>query len=229
MKVAISQSNYIPWRGYFDAIAGVDCFVLYDDMQYTKRDWRNRNKILSNQRELWLTIPVAVKGKFYQKIKDTKAIDNKWVDEHLKSIKYAYKKAAYAREVLPFIENLYQTCNYDFLSEINLHFLKGILSYLEIKTQLESSSNFVLPEEKTDKLLHICQSLKAKTYCTGPAAKEYIIEKKFSDSHIHLQYWNNDDYPKYPQSQEPFVNFLSIIDTLFHTGLNARNYMKYMQ
>jgi hypothetical protein len=228
MKIAISQSNYIPWRGYFDAIAGVDCFVLYDEMQYTKRDWRNRNKILSNQKELWLSIPVEVKGKYFQKIKDTKTLDRKWIHAHLQSIKHAYSKSACALEVMPFIEDLYHTCHFDFLSDINLHFLKGIMGYLEIDTRLESSSNFQLPEGKTEKLIHICKKLGASAYYTGPAAKSYMDEYQFIDNQIELNYWDNNNYPSYKQGNQGFVNFLSIIDTLFHTGKDTSKYMKYV-
>lgn len=70
-KVAIVQSNYIPWRGYFDLIAFVDEFIIYDDMQYTKRDWRNRNRIKTSQGLQWITVPVQVKGRFHQKIRET--------------------------------------------------------------------------------------------------------------------------------------------------------------
>ena len=77
-KVAILQSNYIPWKGYFDMIASVDEFILYDDMQYTRRDWRNRNQIKTAQGLKWLTIPVCVKGKYYQKIRDTEIAKSNW-------------------------------------------------------------------------------------------------------------------------------------------------------
>ena len=87
-KVAISQSNYIPWKGYFDNIALVDEFVLYDEMQYTKRDWRNRNKLKTNQGLKWLTIPVEVKGKYYQKINETRISDRNWNVKHLNFLKH---------------------------------------------------------------------------------------------------------------------------------------------
>lgn len=228
MRVAITQSNYIPWRGYFDAIAGVDCFVLYDDMQYTKRDWRNRNRIISNNKTLWLSIPIEVKGKFYQKIKDSKAVDNTWINAHVKTIKHSYGKAANAPEVMPFVEDLYHSCKFNYLSDINQHFLLGIMRFLGIQTRLETSSTFNLPEGKTDKLIHICKSLGAESYFTGPAAKHYIDEEKFINNQIKLNYWQNDDYPEYCQGNAQFVNFLSIVDTLFHVGKNTPNYMKHI-
>lgn len=98
-KVAILQSNYIPWKGYFDIINMVDEFILYDDMQYTRRDWRNRNKIMTPTGLIWLTIPVENKGKFYQKINETKVLDHEWVDKHWRSIQYNYAKTEYFRNM----------------------------------------------------------------------------------------------------------------------------------
>ena len=104
-KVAISQSNYIPWKGYFDNIAMVDEFVLYDDMQYTKRDWRNRNKIKTANGLHWLSVPVDVKGKYFQKINETKISDPSWSTKHLNSLKHNYSKSKCYKEVIDFIED----------------------------------------------------------------------------------------------------------------------------
>src|SRR5262245_47310638 len=106
-RVAIVQSNYIPWKGYFDLINSVDEFVLFDDVQYTRRDWRNRNKIKTPQGLLWLTIPVEVKGKFQQKIHDTRVSDLRWQTKHWQSIAQAYGKARYFAEYRECFENLY--------------------------------------------------------------------------------------------------------------------------
>lgn len=134
-KVIITQSNYIPWKGYIDAIALVDEFILYDDVQYTRRDWRNRNKIKTPQGLVWLTIPVEVKGKYYQKIKEVKVSDHRWVEKHLKTIKHNYARAGCFDEVFPFIEQIYeQATGYSFLSDINYLFLSEICKYLGIST-----------------------------------------------------------------------------------------------
>ena len=134
-KVAISQSNYIPWKGYFDSIAQVDEFVLYDDMQYTKRDWRNRNKIKTPQGVKWMSIPVEVKGKFLKKISNTKISDTDWSKNHLALLKQNYSKAPSYKKAIPFVEELYLTANnFKTISEINHHFISNICKYLNIKT-----------------------------------------------------------------------------------------------
>src|SRR5438046_4323553 len=97
-KAAIVQSNYIPWKGYFDLIRRVDEFILYDDVQYTRRDWRNRNLIKTPQGLRWLTIPVEVKGKYYQSIRDTKIADPVWAASHWQTIVHNYGRAPHVRD-----------------------------------------------------------------------------------------------------------------------------------
>ncbi|HVZ95255.1 MAG TPA: WbqC family protein, partial [Chitinophagaceae bacterium] len=129
-KLLITQSNYIPWKGYFDAINSVDEFVIYDDMQYTKRDWRNRNKIKTANGLQWLTIPVEVKGKYLQKIKDTKISSSKWNKEHWNAVKINYATASFFKQYKDFFEALYLNCNKAYLSEINFLFLTAICNLL---------------------------------------------------------------------------------------------------
>jgi hypothetical protein len=227
-KVAISQSNYIPWRGYFDNIAQVDEFVLYDDMQYTRRDWRNRNKIKTPNGLIWLTIPVEVKGKYFQKIKDTKVSDHKWALKHLNAIKLNYSKADNFKEVFPLIENLYQqAAQLEYLSEINYLFLKNICDFLGINTTLRFSSEFDTSEEnKTQRLVNICKELGATEYYSGPAAKDYMEENLFSKENIAVKYYDYSGYKEYNQLHGDFEPYVSIIDLLLNEGENARNYMK---
>src|SRR4051812_22240537 len=109
-KVAILQSNYIPWKGYFDLINMVDEFIIYDDVQYTKNDWRNRNKIKTPNGLLWLTIPTRQLS-LSQKIIDTQIADNHWNKKHLSTIKQFYSKAPFYKLYQSFIEELYMKCN----------------------------------------------------------------------------------------------------------------------
>ena len=104
-KVAIIQSNYVPWKGYFDIINKVDEFILYDDVQYTRRDWRNRNKIKTPNGLHWLTIPVEVKGKYNQKIKDTIISEFNWTKKHWNAIKFNYANSKYFFEFKDFLKN----------------------------------------------------------------------------------------------------------------------------
>jgi hypothetical protein len=225
-KVLITQSNYIPWKGYFDAINTCDVFVVYDDMQYTKRDWRNRNQIKTAGGLKWLTIPVEVSGKFSQKINETKIADTTWPKSHLEIIRQNYKSANSYKEVLEFVEEMYLSCKSDFLTEINLHFITKINQFLGIKTEIKYSSEFILHEEKTQRLVNICSQLNGTDYYTGPAAKDYMEENKFTEKNINVHYFDYSGYPEYEQLYGEFVQGVSILDLIFNTGANAPLYMK---
>ncbi|MCS6820379.1 MAG: WbqC family protein [Microscillaceae bacterium] len=226
-KVLITQSNYIPWKGYFDAIQLVDEVILYDDMQYTKRDWRNRNLIKTPQGVQWLTIPVEVKGKFFQAIKDVKISDHNWNTKHWKTLQTVYAKAPCFKEHKDFFENLYHNCHETYLSQINWYFLTHINHFLGIKTPMRFSSDFVLIEGKTERLVNLCQQLQATDYYSGSAAKSYLDEALFEQAGIRLHYLDYSGYPEYPQLYPPFTHQVSILDLIFNTGKQATKYMKY--
>lgn len=225
-KVSISQSNYIPWKGYFDMIASVDEFVLYDDMQYTRRDWRNRNKIKTAQGLLWLTVPVEVKGKFDQKIKDTKISEADWNKKHWQTIMQAYAKAPFFKEYKDWAENIYATATHAYLSEVNYHFLQGINQLMGIKTQLRWSSDFALRDGKSERLLGLCKDLNATTYISGPAAKDYLDENLFIKESVFVEWMDYSNYAEYPQLFPPFEHGVTILDLIFNTGPSAKTYMK---
>ena len=219
MKVAINQSNYISWRGYFDMIKSVDLYILYDDVQYTRRDWRNRNKIKTAHGVKWLSIPVNVKGRYFQKIKETTISDKSWNTKHLKTLKGSYSKAKFFKDVFPFIENLYLTANFETISEINFHFIRAICDFLNIKTEIVFSSSYDLTNQhKTDRLVDICKQAKATEYISGPLAKDYINEDKFNNEEIKLTWMDYSGYLDYPQLHGDFVQKLSILDLLFNCG-----------
>jgi hypothetical protein len=221
----ITQSNYIPWKGYFDAIRQVDVFVVYDDMQYTKRDWRNRNLIKTPQGLKWLTIPVEVKGKYFQKIKDTKISDKNWNLSHWETIKQNYKSARNFKETGELLESIYKSCNYEYLTDVNLYFIRSICEYLKINTEIRFSSEFELAEEKTERLVYICKQLNITDYYSGPAAKAYMEIEKFIDQNIDVHFWDYSYYPKYNQLYGEFEHGVSVIDLLMNEGLGSPNFL----
>ncbi len=226
-KVLITQSNYIPWKGYFDSIGMVDVFVVFDDMQYTKRDWRNRNLIKTNQGLKWLSIPVEVSGKYFQKICDTKIADKKWANSHWDVLKQNYKDAPCFKEMSEWVESLYKTCNFDYLTEVNLHFINNINSFLGIKTEIKLSSEFILAEEKTQRLVDICKALEAQAYYSGPAAKVYMDESLFNKEGIDVRYWDYANYEEYSQLHQPFEHGVSILDLIFNEGQQSNDFLKW--
>ena len=147
MRVAILQSNYIPWKGYFDIIGSVDAFVLYDDMQYTKNDWRNRNKIKTQNGLQWLSIPVRQEN-LHQKINETKIIDAKWNINHYRSISQSYAKAPHFKAQKEWLEALYMNATSEYISGINRHFIDAICEKLGITTKIYDSREFVLSDGK---------------------------------------------------------------------------------
>lgn len=225
-RIAILQSNYIPWKGYFDLINMVDEFVLFDDMQYTRRDWRNRNKIKTTNGLQWLTIPVDVKGKYLQKINETTVSDLDWHDKHWKAIIHSYAKAPYFRQFREPIEELYSNSHQASLSYINYIFLTGIAKILDIKTLITWSTDYEIIDGKTERLVHICKQAGATEYLSGPAAREYIDRELFSKADIDLQFMDYSAYPEYPQLFPPFEHGVSIIDLIFNVGSNYQYYMK---
>lgn len=226
-RIAILQSNYIPWKGYFDIINMVDEFILYDDMQYTRRDWRNRNKIVTPQGVIWLSIPVETKGKFFQKINETKVVDNHWIDQHWKSIQCNYAKSTYFPMYSKRIKEIYESCMDDeYLSVINYKFISGICEILNINTKITWSSDYDLVDGKTERLVGLVKAAGGDVYLSGPAAKDYIEEKLFKDAGIELNWMDYNGYKKYTQLGVSFEHGVSVLDLIFNEGPNATNYMK---
>ncbi len=224
-KIAILQSNYIPWKGYFDLINMVDEFIFYDEVQYTKNDWRNRNKIKTPQGIQWLTIPVRQES-LDQKIKDTKITDKKWNIKHWRTISQNYSKAKYFKDYKDIFEELYLTCDEEYLSQINYKFITTINEILEIKTKLSWSSEFELVDGQTEKLLGICKNCNADIYLSGPAAKDYFDEELAKQENIKVEWMDYSGYKEYEQLNPPFEHGVTILDLIFNQGANAKEFMK---
>jgi len=225
-KIAILQSNYIPWKGYFDLINMVDEFILYDDVKYSRGDWRNRNKIKTPQGLKWLTIPVEVKGKYFQKINETKISEKGWGKKHWNSIKQNYSKAKYFKEYKDIFEDLFLNCNEVYLSQINFKFINVINEILGIKTKIRWSSEFDLVDGKSERLLGICKDCNADIYLSGPAAKGYLDEELFKREGIKVEWMDYNGYPEYEQLYPPFEHGVTILDLIFNEGNNATKFMK---
>jgi hypothetical protein len=228
-KIAITQSNYIPWKGYFDLLASVDEIILYDDVQFTKRDWRNRNQIKTPNGKLWLTVPVKTKNNYYQKINET-LIDNetKWAQSHWKTIFLNYSKAPYFKEIESWLKPIYIDLNIDNLSLLNQCLIKAVCKYLKIETKILSSSEFIINGNKSEKLLNICKAREANEYISGPAAKNYLDLDIFIAQNIKVTWFNYSNYHKYPQLWNDFYHDVSILDLLFNCGPDSYIYMKYV-
>ena len=223
-KIAILQSNYIPWKGYFDMIAAVDEFILYDDVQFTSSDWRNRNKIKTRQGVQWLTVPVV--KDFGQKIRETRINGTVWATKHWKTIAQNYSRAPYFSEVASFIQPLYLERQHELVSDMNRTFLEAINNYLGITTKISWSWDYHLGDGKTERLVDLCRQAGGDEYISGPAAKSYIDEMLFEEAGIKLTWFDYEGYPEYPQLWGEFTHQVTVLDLLFNCGPETPKYMR---
>ena len=225
-SLAIIQSNYIPWKGYFDIINSADEFIILDDVQYTKNDWRNRNKIKTATGEIWLTIPIKTSNLSAQKINQTNTLNDLWIKKHVNSIIQNYSKAKYFNDYSDSIVNVYNSIDTTNLSEINIRFIKIICEILNIQTKITNSCDYTLVEGQTERLIELCKQTCSTKYVSGPAARNYIDENLFKKNDIKLIWFDYNNYPVYNQLYQSFEHKVSIIDLIFNEGPNAYKYMK---
>lgn len=225
-SVAIVQSNYIPWKGYFDLIASVDRFILYDDMQYTRRDWRNRNRIKTPQGLQWLTVPLRVSGNYDQPIHAMRIDGDAWIDRHLRALRGNYARARHYDETMAWLAPIYQR-RHTHLSALNRDLIEAICRSLGIATVIASSADYRLCAGKTERLVDLCRQAGATRYVSGPAARGYIDSALFAVAGIALDWFDYGGYPEYPQFWGAFEHGVTILDLLFHCGPAARDHMKF--
>lgn len=221
----ILQPNYIPWRGYFDLIHLADIFVFFDDVQYTDRDWRNRNIVRHENGLRWITVPVIKKGLREQRIKDVR-IDNSvsWNVKHWSMLKHCYSNSKFFDFYRSDLEELYRR-RWENLSDLNIEFITTICRFLSIRhTRFVRSSALDVEGRKTERLVNICKKLGISTYISGPAGSNYIEENLFKQNGIHLVY-HQYNYPPYHQLHEPFESNVTILDLLFNCGESSHDFI----
>lgn len=225
-KVAIIQSNYIPWKGYFDVIRSVDEFILLDEVQYTRRDWRNRNLIKTEYGLKWLTIPVNTKGNYQAAINEITLVDDGWKKQHWNTIAHNYSKSAYFHLYAKRLENLYINNCERSLSKINYLFINEINELLAINTKLSWSTDYDSNGSKTQRLVELCKGANADIYLSGPSAKSYLEENLFQAQGIEVQWVDYSGYPEYRQLYPPFAHQVTVLDLLFNEGPKAITFMR---
>jgi len=223
MKVAVIQPSYIPWKGFFDIINDVDIFVHLDCVQYTKSDWRNRNKIKTSNGLIWLTIPVKLSNDF-PKIKDVK-IDNSqnWKKKHKESIRRAYSKSPYFKDYSWLLNEIYDK-DFESLSDFNIYVTELIAKILSIETKFCRSSNFNLNGFKDDRLIEIMSIVNGNIYISGPSAKAYLDIERWEELNLEVIF-KEYQYPSYHQRWGGFDHNVSILDLIFNEGPFASDYI----
>jgi hypothetical protein len=230
--VVITQSNYIPWRGYFDLLRSADEVVLLESVQYTRRDWRNRNLIKTPQGTTWLTIPVEAKGRYLQALDETRITNSRWADNHMRTIELAYSRAPHFGDTAPWLFGLLRgVAEEPLLTTVNEQLLRTCCQRLGIRATIRRCSDVLGGSElrslqPTERLLAIATALGATGYLSGPAARDYLDLKLFEAAGIQVLWMNYDGYPAYPQLWGAFEPRVSIVDLLLNTGSKAPSYLQ---
>lgn len=223
-RVAAVQSNYLPWKGYFDLIHDVDLFVFYDDNQYTPRDWRNRNQIKTAGGPLWISVPVG--NDRNRLIHDVMIPDPSWQARHMQTLVQNYAKCPHFAAYRGWLEHVLMECRWERLSELNHATIRHIAgSFLGIRTRFEDSRAYGAQGQKLDKMVDLVRRAGGTTYLSGPAAKDYIVPERFTEAGIALEWKDYGGYPEYPQRFPPFTHGVSVLDLLFNTGPDAPWYI----
>jgi hypothetical protein len=223
-RVAVLQSNYLPWKGYFDIIHNVDLFVFYDDVQYTKNDWRNRNKLKTAKGATWFTIPVG--QDIRRRVFEVEIKDSAWQEKHWRALSDWYSTTPHFARYAGFFQDLYLGRRWTNLSELNQHLIESISrEFLGIRTQFADSRSFATTGARQDRLIELLQRVGASSYVSGPAAKGYIEADRFAAAGIALVWKSYAGYPEYDQRFPPFEHGVSIVDVLFNTGPDAPDYI----
>jgi len=224
VKVGIIQSNYLPWRGYFDFIDEVDLFIFHDDLQYTKNDWRNRNKIKTDAGTPWITVSVTYKNTTQLICNTSIDYSTRWNKKHINQFKQWYSNApffaAYSTELFEILQRPFET-----ISSLNITLCFWIMEKLDIKTPTRLSWEFAPQKNKTERLIDLLKKVHATSYLSGPAAKNYLDEDLFIQNRISLEY-KSYDYAPYSQLWGDFIGEVTVLDLLFNMGPSAKNHLK---
>lgn len=223
MRVAVLQSNYLPWRGYFDIIHDVDLFIFYDDVQYTVNDWRNRNRVKTANGPVWLTVPVGNQND--RRICDVELRDASWARKHWRTIEQAYGRAPHFAYGTGFLKDLLAR-PWTSLSDLNQTAITTIArDLLGITTVFRDSREFALDGQKGDRLLQLLLSVGATEYVSGPSAQNYLDVDAYARAGVTVHWKDYSTYPEYPQLHGPFVANVSIVDLLVSCGPSAPDYV----
>ncbi|WP_084327506.1 WbqC family protein [Salinarimonas rosea] len=222
--VVATQSNYVPWRGYFAQMRRASTFVLLDCVQFTRRDWRNRNRIKTPNGLAWLTIPVESRGRFQQAIDETRVSDPSWAQAHLRSLDASYRRAAAFEAEFRWIADAYEAVGReDMLSVINRELLVAFARRLGIATPIVPC-DAVLPRadllamDPSRRLLELCRALGATRYLSGPAARDYLDVALFERAGILVEWMDYSGLAPYPQCWGGFEPAVSILDLVLNVG-----------
>jgi len=221
-RVAVSQSNYIPWIGYFELISSVSEFVFLDNVQYTSRDWRNRNQIKTPQGKLWLNLEVELSSK-YSLIQEVKIVKAHEKFDHLETIRRNYRRSKFFDETFPQIKKFYESYTGDSLSEFNQHLIRSLACKLGIATHFHNARDFPNESNASKRILEICKALNASVYVSGPSARDYLDTQLFESHNIDVEWFKYSNIT-YEQLWGKFDQNVSVLDSVLNSGWDILMY-----
>jgi WbqC-like protein family len=224
LRIAIIQSCYVPWKGFFDLIGRCDEYVIFDRVQYAKRHWHNRNRIKTAAGLEWLTIPVLSKGRYAQPIHEVE-IEKPWTERHWRALELAYRRAPFFEALAPTVRSWYERADKEKrLTDVNALFLREIANLLGLGTRIVRDTDYPSHGGKTERLLGIARAAGADRYLSGPSARAYFDEAAFTAAGVAVEWMSYEGYPEYPQLHGKFEHEVSVLDVLFSTGPDAPRY-----
>jgi hypothetical protein len=214
--IVVLQPGYLPWLGFFDQMRRADIFVYYDDVQFDKHGWRNRNRIKSPAGPRWLTVPVR-RARLTERILEVE-IDNRtaWARKHIGTIRQFYAHAPYLGSYLPELEDLLQR-RWERIVDLDLAVVELICRWLGLSCRTARSSELGISGQRSQRLLDLCLHFGASRYLTGDAAESYLDVDLFARHNVEVR-WQNYRHPIYPQQHGSFIPYLSVLDLLLNCG-----------
>lgn len=225
-RVVILQSNYLPWKGFFDLIRRADLLLFYDDTQYTKNDWRNRNLIKTPRGRAWITIPCGPRH-LDRRIDEVRPVHSRWQRSHWDKLLQNYRDTPYFADYRPFFEDFYLHRTWTNLSELNQYLILHIArEFLGTKTPYQQASEFGVSGTKEQRLVDLLIKVGATSYLSGPTGKDFLRPDPFREAGIRMEWMDYSHYRPYRQQFPPFIHEVSIVDLLFNEGPASREYLQ---
>jgi hypothetical protein len=224
-RVAIIQSAYIPWKGFFDLVRRCDVYIIYDSAAFSKGHWHNRNKIKRDHGSPWLTIPVRTSDRLGQPLDEVMVVDG-WAERHWESIVQSYNKSAYFKEEARDLKELFESVAHEpQLTNINETFLRWLSQRFELNLEIVRDRALSFSGDRTERLVQLCKAVGATHYLSGPSAQQYLDVKQMDLAAITVEWMAYGPYRTYPQPHGDFLHEVSVLDTLFCTGPEIRHYI----
>lgn len=220
--VMVSQSNYLPWKGYFDLVRRADVLVLLDNVQFTRRDWRSRNMIKTPSGVQWLTVPVRTPNGRMTSVSEAEISDAGWAKSHLRTLELSYRRTPYFEQVFGVLEG----CMHGgeaLLTNINERSLRTLSEFMDLDIEIQVARGPVEEVDPSDRILNLVQRWGGTRYVSGPAARSYLDTSVFADAEIEVDFIDYPSYPEYEQLWPPFRHEVSMVDVLFHLGPDWRS------